>query len=61
MVDNQSHGYRNVFVPEEPDALRHAVFIDFKILLAQIRYKATLPVGDRSVQHYQGHVHRDLK
>ena len=44
---------------EEPDALRYAVLVNLKILLAQIRDKAALPVGHRSVQHHQGNIHRD--
>jgi hypothetical protein len=56
VVDNQSHGDRNILVPEEPDRLRYTVFIDLKIPLAQIGHKATLPVGYGGVQHYQGHI-----
>ena len=59
VVDNQSHGDRNIFVPEQPDALPHTVLVDLKILLAQIGDKPTLPVGHRGVQHHQVDVHRE--
>jgi len=49
MVDNQSHGDRNIFVAEEPDGLRHTVLINLKIPLAQIGDKTTFPVGHGSV------------
>ena len=56
---NQSHGDRNVFVLEEPDALRYTILVNFKIRFGQIGDQAALPVGHGGVQHHQGYVHRD--
>ena len=59
VVDNQSHGDRNVFVLEQADALKHAVFVNLKILLAQIGGESALAVAHGSLQHHQVDVHRE--
>ena len=58
VVDNQSHGNRDVLVPEQADGLPDAVFVDLEILLAQIGDKPALPVAYRGVQHHEIDVDR---
>src|SRR5512140_2122245 len=60
VIDNQAYRDRNIFVAEQPDGLPDAVFIELKILLAEIGDQATLAVADRSLQNYQVDVYGDF-
>src|ERR1017187_4932032 len=60
VVDNQSHGDRNVFVAEQADGLANAVFVNLKILLAQIGSEAAFSVAHGGVQHHEIDVHGNL-
>ena len=53
MVDNQSHGDWNVFVPEQLDGLPDAVFVDLKILFAEIARKPAFGIAHRGVQDHE--------
>ena len=57
MIDHQTHGHRRIFVPEQPDGLAGAVFIDLDIPLPQIRHQAALAVTDGGMQDHQIHIH----
>ena len=59
MVDDQSHGHREIFVYKKADRLRDAILINPEILLGQTGDKAASPVGHRRVQGHQRNVHRD--
>ena len=53
MVDHQSHGYRNIFVPEQADRLPDTVLVYLKILLAQIGSEPAFRIAHGSVQQHQ--------
>ena len=57
MIDHQAYGDRNILVPEEPDGLPHAVFVNLKIPLAETGDIAALAVVHRGLQRHQAHVH----
>ena len=57
VIDNQSDGHGDVFVPEQPYGLPDAVLVNLKIALAQAGDKAALTVENRGMQHHQVHVH----
>ena len=58
VVDHQSHRDRNVFVPEQADGLPDAVFVNLKVLFAQIGGKPPFAVAHRGVQQHQIDVYR---
>ena len=53
MVDNQSHRDWNVFIAEQADGLPDTIFVNLKILFAEIAGKPPFAVSHRSVQHHE--------
>jgi hypothetical protein len=57
VIDYQTHRHWNIFVPEQPDGLPDTVFVNSKVLLAQIGDRAASTVASGSMQHPEVDTH----
>ena len=59
VVDDQSDGYRDIFVTERVDLLRDSVFENQKVLLIESRNKRSFGIQHGCVQNHHANFYRN--